>query len=55
MRLIFFDQPFIRKTVIAIVADDDMIQNSDLHDGAGKNQISGYFRIALEGSGSPEG
>jgi hypothetical protein len=53
MGLIFFNQSFIGKAIITVVADDDVIKHSDLHNSTGKNQISGYLPVATRRLGIP--
>ncbi len=46
MRLIFFNQALIGKAEIAIVSDDDVVKNPNLHEGAGKDQVAGDVAVA---------
>ncbi len=42
----FLNQPFIGKTKVPIITDDDMVQDSNLHNLPGNDQVPGHCLVA---------
>ena len=49
LHLILTDQAFPGEAEIAVIADDEVVEDLDLHQSPGENQVAGNIFISLAG------